>query len=490
MIVNTGIVLRLGRVVVALAVLAGVAAPVAAQEAANQPAAPAAEPVAPKPAADATAPKPAQVPVTDTAAAAAPATPPALKTECVVVNDLGFFDSLIARDSAEKAAIRTGAVQSKCAVLGEQPGVLNGSGDLSIAVSQKDFEAFRKAKEKEPGNFVLFLNGVPLTTDARLIARETVGELVVLRYRINQGKESQLLWSMLYADGKLIAGETLHAALGWKADTEATPSLIPARTASGAQVQITTGLQLALALALVALTIGVVIYIGKRGDSLRDTPLPAWWATAESLKAAMTGMDDTARNQHLAGKYSWYTAVNVSQYEYHALQLLKGRQLAEADIPAATVGLALLPQAWTPLRATYSLSRTQLALWFTFTVSAGLFLWMLYGDLRRIDGSLLLLLGISVTTAAVSWIADRNITGQSYTPSQGFLNDLLTGFDERKQLHRYQAVVVNLLLLSVGIFHVGQQLSYPVFDASWLIFLGISGSAYGVGKRLIETKTA
>lgn len=73
-------------------------------------------------------------------------------------------------------------------------------------------------------------------------------------------------------------------------------------------------------------------------------------------------------------------------------------------------------------------------------------------------------------------------------PSRGFWYDLLTGFDERKQLHRYQAVVVNILLLVVGIFHVQQQLSYPVFDPTWLIFLGISGTAYGVGKQVLESR--
>lgn len=480
MIPKTAIVLRLGRVVVALAVFLGTAAPGAAQDVPP-----------PAPAADPAVLKPTPTPVADPAAAApAPAKLPALETQCVVVNDAGFFSSLSARDSDTKAVTRTGHAQQKCTALGEKPGVLNGSGDLSIAVSQKDFDAFRNAKDKEPGNFVLFLNGVPLTTDARLIASETVGELAVLRYRISQGNESQMLWSMLYANGKLISGETLHAALGWKADTETSPSLIPARTPSGAQIQITTGLQLGLALALVALSIAVIIYIGKRGDSLRDATLPAWWLQAASLKTAIANMSGPARDQYLVGKYPWYVAADVPQYEEHARLLLKRQPLAEKDTDAATVGLALLPQAWTPLRASYSLSRTQLALWFTFTVSAGLFLWMLYGDLRRIDGSLLLLLGISIGTATVSWMTDRNMPDRPYTPSQGFLNDLLTGFDERKQLHRYQAVVVNLLLLLVGVFHVGQQLSYPVFDATWLIFLGISGSAYGVGKGLIETKNS
>lgn len=431
---------------------------------------------------------PAAAEAPDPAAPVAPELPP-LKTECVIVSDVGLRNALFADDTPDVPAARSGsAPQRKCKDLKGGPGMLNGSGDLTIAVEQESFEAFRAAKRDEPGSFVLFLNGVPLLTDARLIALENVGKLAVFRYRISQGKESQLLWSMLYADGSLFHSQPLHAALGWKADSETTPSLIPARDDTGARVRVTTVSQLVLALALVVLTIGAVIYIGRRGDSLRDANLPAWWLEAAALKTAIAKMDPATRDQHLVRKYPWYVPGDAALYQQHAELLLKRQPVAEQDIPAAKVGLALLPQAWTPLRATYSLSRTQLALWFTFTVSAGLFLWMLYGDLRRIDGSLLLLLGISVGTAGISWIADRNMPDRPYAPSQGFLADLLTGFDERKQLHRYQAVIVNLLLLVVGIFHVGQQLSYPVFDASWLIFLGISGSAYGVGKGLIETR--
>jgi hypothetical protein len=396
---------------------------------------------------------------------------------------------LFSNDTApENSAAAARPPNAACSVLKSPPGLLSGSGDLTVAVKQSDLDAFRKSRNDQDGDFVLFLNGIPLPTDARKIATENVGTLATFRYRISQGRESQLLWSMLYADRGLFDEQPLHAALGWKAVTETTPSLIPWRDETGARVRVTTKTQLTLAILLVLLTIGVLIYIGVRGDSLRDAALPAWWQQAATLKAAIAGMDAAARDQYLLAAYPWYVANDAAQYQQRAGLLLKGQPVAEADVPKLTVGLALLQQSWKPLRATYSLSRTQLALWFTFTVGAGLFLWMLYGDLRRIDGSLLLLLGISVGTAGASWIVDRNMPDRPYQPSQGFLSDLLTGFDERKQLHRYQAVIINLLLLVVGIFHVAQQLSYPVFDASWLIFLGISGTAYSVGKGVIETR--
>lgn len=139
-----------------------------------------------------------------------------------------------------------------------------------------------------------------------------------------------------------------------------------------------------------------------------------------------------------------------------------------------------------PVRAAFSLARVQLAVWFVFAVAAGVFMWIVYGQLPPIDASLLALLGLSVGTAGVSLAVDKNSGGRTYSPSQGFLTDLVTGFDDKQQVHRYQAVVVNLLLLFVGISHVLQQLTYPIFDATWLALLGVSGIALGVGKQLLE----
>lgn len=41
---------------------------------------------------------------------------------------------------------------------------------------------------------------------------------------------------------------------------------------------------------------------------------------------------------------------------------------------------------------------------------------------------------------------------------------------------------------NISIYHLMQQLTYPVFDESWLYFLGISGTAYVAGKGLVESK--
>jgi hypothetical protein len=66
------------------------------------------------------------------------------------------------------------------------------------------------------------------------------------------------------------------------------------------------------------------------------------------------------------------------------------------------------------------------------------------------------------------------------------LTDIVTGFDEKQKFHRYQAVVVNILLLLTGFSYCVQQLAYPEFDQSWLALLGLSGATLGAGKQMLE----
>jgi len=414
-----------------------------------------------------------------------------VKTECVLVSDSGLLAILVGDSPKNNASGTTGTDASgKCSILEGRQGTLNGTGDLTIAVDRVSLQAFLDAKKNDLGQLVLFLNGVELLTDGRLIGSEQNATMTALRFRISQGKESQLLWSMLYADGALYEARPLRAALGWKAATAARSSIIPTRPEMTANVQVTTGLQLVLAILLVAVTVGAVFYTATNNDALRDAKLPAWWHDALKLRRDTARKPLADREQYIAGLFPLVprTPQDLTAYRTLAEKALAGHVVAPADVQTTSIGLALWSKArWKPPRATYSLSRTQLALWFTFTVAAGLFLWMLYGDLRRIDGSLLGLLGISGATAGFSWIADRNGPDRPYVPSQSFLHDLMTDFDERQQMYRYQAVIVNLLLLVVGVIHVVEQLSYPVFDGSWLIFLGISGAIYGTGKGTNET---
>ncbi|HEX4509935.1 MAG TPA: hypothetical protein VH328_07655, partial [Burkholderiaceae bacterium] len=74
------------------------------------------------------------------------------------------------------------------------------------------------------------------------------------------------------------------------------------------------------------------------------------------------------------------------------------------------------------------------------------------------------------------------------TPSVSLLRDLTAGTDKEQRVHRFQAVMVNVLLLFIGTAFVVQHLAYPTFDASWLEFLGLSGLVQAAGKGLLEKR--
>lgn len=419
----------------------------------------------------------------------------ALETQCVLIRDSGVGTWIPENKPSLSGQGATGITVTAPAcdstkVVGER---LSGTGDLLVTLKKSGFIQAQQNLSDQKGQFVLFLNGVALPNDAVLLAAEHDGDFTILRYRVRQGPEVQKLWSMLYADGALYTPKLLNIALGWKS-ANGDANMIPTRsTLAGATAYVSVSMmtQLLWGLAIVVISVVVLVYLGLTSDTLRDAPdthRPAVWEEAFDLWHKLKDLDAAGRDREIRLVDASYTEANRARYERLALRALGGERIQELDVTDTKLGLALQAKPWQLPRATFSLSRTQLALWFAFAVATGVFLWFLYGDLRRIDGSLLALLGISVGTAGVSWATDRNADGRPFMPSRGFWADLITGFDERKQLHRYQAVVVNLLLLVVGGYYVLEQLNYPVFDSTWLMFLGISGGAYSVGKQILEAK--
>jgi hypothetical protein len=423
------------------------------------------------------------------AAAVAPASAPAaVQVKCVRVKDLDLFQRFTGWiQNSSRGTMQTGGKPGTACNPNDDEGkaTLVGAGDLEIVVDRASFETL--LRQQQPGQIQLFLNGVALEKDAALWAPENEGDNTYLRYRISQGEETQKLWSMLYTDKGLFKADDLRVAFAWVPAGGATPVPLPERPSARPmpKIAISTGWQLTAALALLALLVGVIVFAMRATDAARDA-IPGWLNRGLRLRARWEKYTDAQVQVELLKEYPSYDATKMDRYRAIAEEGLRGNELARADEDAATIGVILQPRDWVAERSSYSLTKVQLALWFTFAVATGLFLWVLYGDLRRIDGSLVALLGISIVGATVSWATDRTAGGRPYSPTRGFWQDLVTGFDEQHQVHRYQAVVVNLLLLFVGVFHVLQQLTYPVFDATWLLFLGVSSAALGVGKQMVE----
>jgi hypothetical protein len=137
-------------------------------------------------------------------------------------------------------------------------------------------------------------------------------------------------------------------------------------------------------------------------------------------------------------------------------------------------------------RATYSLARLQVGIWILFILGAGLFIWLVLGALPTVEPTLVGLLGVSAATTAASVAVDSAATNRAFVASRGLLLDIITGWDGGQQLHRIQALLVNALLLAVGFNAVIENLAYPVFDASWLALLGVSGATQTVLKQALE----
>lgn len=148
------------------------------------------------------------------------------------------------------------------------------------------------------------------------------------------------------------------------------------------------------------------------------------------------------------------------------------------------IGLALHRKPIRVARAAFSLISVQVGTWVTFACVAAVFLWLVFGQFPVLKGSMLALVTISALTAATSWLVDP--TSKKFEPSVNFLVDLTTGTDGDQRVHRFQAVLVNALLLFIGIAFVVQYLAYPAFDNSWLEFLGLSGFLQTAGKGLLE----
>lgn len=395
--------------------------------------------------------------------------------------------------------------------------VLHGPGDIEVTLDAESY-----LNERKYSNFVqkpsrIFINGVNMGEDAKLIRQwrcvDTAGEHVHLRYQMNAGKSSQVLWESLYRSSGLTNEESLNVAIGWDKDgpNSRGPSSIPPAQSPDWKITVTQGWLLGFAAIVLILTAITTYVVFSSTDAVRDAPTPMWAKRAqEGIKRLPKKTRDANGNVDVALSKAAVVArlndvfpgvfveADKTGYLRAAAIALEGGEafpvtVAGPPAPAAAFedcvvfGLLLRGDQVPPILGTYSLARVQLGIWFLFAITTGVFLWIVYGQLPKIDGSLLWLLGLSGATSAVSLAIDK---GDPSTPvrfmlSQGFWKDLVSGWDNNKQkIYRYQAVVVNLLLLAVGIAHVIQTLSFPVFDATWLAFLGISGAALVGGKGI------
>lgn len=214
-----------------------------------------------------------------------------------------------------------------------------------------------------------------------------------------------------------------------------------------------------------------------RGTGLtRAIPLQAslGWAAAPTTKPSENGPSiQITTNARL-----WMGGIAAVAFGGLFLRLLLGTKAFRDKVPSSQV----------IKNASFSLARLQAGVWLFFLVIAGIYMWIVLGELPVPDPTLVALMLVSFATSYASISIDGNLKEREATESQGLLTDLVTGWDGTQQLHRIQALVINGLLLFVGIDVVIHHLTYPVFEAPWLSLLGVSGIAQAVGKQTLEKK--
>ncbi len=418
---------------------------------------------------------------------------PTVEIHCVRVDDHETFGGFgpgqsgnsMSMQNASDNALRTGHATNPPAGCkkGEPSGILVGNGDVVVAISSSSYEKVFDYQAKKNERISLYINGVNLKSDAALISTQRLGSEVFLRYNIRPGEESRKLWAALYRSGSIDERHPLSVGLGWNLGP-ANDSVPVFQSTNSIAVTDTKAFRVAIGVIAAIVLSGALL--GVRTDIFRDSKLPAPFIRAADAQRAI--INGSPQATVLTDIDPAYAPGNHDGYTILARQALAGMDIAAMDANKLAVGLVLSNPESLETRSTYSLGRTQLGMWFLFAIAAGSYLWIVFGDLPKIEGSLITLLGLSIGLTGMSMAVDQSNPKISYRPTKGIFRDLVTDWDDQHQVHRFQAVLVNLLLLAVGIFCVIRDLTFPTFDGTWLTFLGISGVALAAGKSLAEGK--
>jgi len=135
----------------------------------------------------------------------------------------------------------------------------------------------------------------------------------------------------------------------------------------------------------------------------------------------------------------------------------------------------------------YSLSLTQLMFWTIIVIGGFIYILLLTDTPTGFNSSILLMLGISIsTTGAASFIDSRFKQQAVFKPtSNHFFKDILTSDGSSYSVQRIQSFAWNLVL---GLYFIGYTIAkktMPEFSSTLLFLAGISSASY-VGTKVPE----
>jgi len=401
------------------------------------------------------------------------------------VYSLSAYQSCYKKDSdngkkPQKANCKPASENSRTALVG--------AGDIVVALDADAYKAVAEHKAKTSAKEFIFFNGVELTDETEAKEEDTFDGYVFQRIYLKPKEKSKVLWGAIVREASLTNTVPLRVGYGWSADnqtstTDYTNSWVPT-------IAVSNDTNFLGAIAGVAVLVTFALAVGVQTGVLRDRypeQLRAAAAEARLLRAKLDGRSTVDRTALLVKEFTGYRR-DTSGYDDSC------REVADTAlrVPASATTTPKLVVGLAESDISFSLTRTQLFAWFLFAVAAGIYFWFLLGELPALDKSILGLLGISAGSAGVSWAvdaADKTAVKQPNAGlSTGFFSDLVRDADDKDQVHRLQAVVVNVLLLGIGIVHVVRSITYPTFDDTWLIFLTVSGATFALGKQMNEKK--
>jgi hypothetical protein len=142
----------------------------------------------------------------------------------------------------------------------------------------------------------------------------------------------------------------------------------------------------------------------------------------------------------------------------------------------ASKQVAALAAAGDEPGGSYSLGRTQMALWLVLTVAGFIFIWLTLGQfLNVITAAVLVLLGINGATGLMA-VQLTNPAAGTWS-SRSFLSDLMYDADGPK-LQRIQVVAWTLILAVIFIWNTVANFYFVAFDTNLLLLMGIANTMY------------
>jgi len=131
----------------------------------------------------------------------------------------------------------------------------------------------------------------------------------------------------------------------------------------------------------------------------------------------------------------------------------------------------------------YSISRAQMAIWFFLVIASYPFLWLITGELGTITGSVLVLMGISASTALGASIIDlskRSAAGPPVDPTRTSINFFIDVLSDTSGIsfYRFQIFSWTIVLGIIFIAEVYSNLRMPEFSDTLLALMGVSSGTY------------